>query len=569
MCAPLAVLCATLIPFEGVWHTATAGIVTSSERAWRAAVASDSEIASAAGVEILRAGGNAVDAACATTLALGVVNPFASGLGGGGFAIVYRAKSGKSMALDFRETAPARLVSTHPDQRLVIPRQSGLSVGVPGEARGLSELVHRLGALPFSRCIDPALRLARGFAVSPWLERQIAEELGRNPTTGPALVGSLFGIDAQAAIRLKAGDRVSRPALAKTLEKLRREGASSFYRGELAKAFVDAAAAHGGVLSLKDLAHYAPVERKPVVKKFLGKRVLGMPPPSAGGVIVAEALGILADHVPAMKRAGDAAPDTLHFQVEALKHGFADRARFLGDPDFAVLPIRHLLDPAYHRVLADRLKAEHVLAHQAYGTPAVAPPAPARDAGTAHVSVVDRAGNAVALTSTINLAFGSRIVAGDTGILLNDEMDDFTASPEAHDVFALAGGRANFAAPGKRPLSSMSPTIVLGKDGVELVAGAAGGPRIVSTTLALLVRVLVFGQDAAQAVKAPRVHHQWEPDELLYEPQFPPQTIRALETKGHATQAVQDLAKANLIVRTRSRLDAAADPRSGGATAGY
>ncbi len=520
-------------------------------------------------MEILRAGGNAVDAACATTLALGVVNPFASGLGGGGFAIVYQAKSGRSMALDFRETAPARLVATQPGQRLVIARQSGLSVGVPGEARGLSELVRRLGALPFSRCIDPALRLARGFAVSPWLEQQIAEEIGRNPTTGPALVGRLFGIDAQAAARLKTGDRVSRPALAKTLEKLQREGASAFYRGELAKALVDAAATHGGVLSLEDLARYAPVERKPISKEFLGKRVLGMPPPSAGGVIVAEALGVLASHVPAMKRAGAAAPDTLHFQIEALKHGFADRARFLGDPDFAPLPTKHLLDPAYHRALAGRLAAEHVLAHQDYGTPAAAPPAPARDAGTAHVSVVDRAGNAVALTSTINLAFGSRIVAGDTGVLLNDELDDFTASAEAQDVFALAGGKANFAAPGKRPLSSMSPTIVLGKDGVELVAGAAGGPRIVSTTLELLVRVLVFGQDAAQAVKAPRVHHQWEPDVLLYEPEFPPQTIRALETKGHATRAVHDLAKANLIVRTRSRLDAAADPRSGGAAAGY
>jgi gamma-glutamyltranspeptidase / glutathione hydrolase len=568
VCAALAVLCVTLIPCEGLSRTAR-GIVPSSTRAWQAAVASDSEIASAAGVASLRAGGNAVDAACATALALGVVDPFASGLGGGGFAIVYKAKSGKSVALDFRETAPARLVPATPYRQRVIPKQSGLSVGVPGEGRGLSELVRRFGALPFSRCIGPALRLARGFAVSPWLASQIAEELQRNPTTGPTLVGRLFGIDAEAATRLKAGDRVSRPALARTLVKLQRAGASALYQGQLAQALVDATVASGGVLGLDDLARYAPVEREPVVSELLGKRIVSMPPPSAGGVIITEALGILASQVPTMKRAGADAPETLHFQVEALKHGFADRSRFLGDPDFAVLPTSHLLDPVYHQALAATLTAEHVLAHQAYGTPAIAPSAPARDAGTAHISVVDRAGNAVALTSTINLAFGSRIIAGDTGILLNDEMDDFTASPDAQDVFSLAGGKANFAAPGKRPLSSMSPTIVLGKDGVELVTGAAGGPRIVSTTLQMILRVLVFGQSATQAVKAPRVHHQWEPDILLYEPGVATQTIHALKTKGHHVEPARDLAKANLIVRSRAGLDAASDPRSGGAPAGY
>jgi gamma-glutamyltranspeptidase/glutathione hydrolase len=500
---------------------------------------------------------------------LGVVDPFASGLGGGGFAVVYQARSRKSMALDFRETAPARLVPRNTDSRLVIPKQSGLSVGVPGEARGLSELVRRLGALPFSRCVGPALQLARGFAVSPWLARQIAEELTRNPTTGPALVGRLFGIDAAAASKLKAGDRVARPALAKTLEKLQREGASALYRGELAKALVDATTAAGGVLDLDDLARYTAVEREPIVTEFLGRKLVGMSPPSAGGVMIAEALGILAGGVPAMRRAGPDAPESLHFQAEALKHGFADRSRFLGDPDFAELPTRHLLDPGYHHTLAAKLSAEHVLAHQAYGTPAIAPAAPARDAGTAHISVVDRAGNAVALTSTINLAFGSRIVAGDTGILLNDEMDDFTASAEAQDVFSLAGGKANFAAPGKRPLSSMSPTIVLGDDGVELVTGAAGGPRIVSATLQMILRVLVFGQDATQAVKAPRIHHQWEPDVLLYEPGLATRTIHVLEAKGHHTEEAHDLAKGNLIVRSRAGLDAAADPRSGGAPGGY
>jgi gamma-glutamyltranspeptidase / glutathione hydrolase len=518
---------------------------------------------------MLKAGGNAADAACAAALALGVVNPFASGLGGGGFAIVYRADSGKRTALDFRETAPARLAPKKKGQRLVIPKQSGLSVGVPGEARGLAELVGRFGALPFSRCIQPALRLARGFALSPWAARQTGEELERHPGDGPTLIAALFGIDQAAAVRLKAGDRVFRPALARTLEKMRHDGAAAFYEGDIAKAMVEAVRGKDGVLELDDLARYALVEREPLVSEFQGRKVVTMPPPSAGGVILTEALGILSDRVGPMKEWGATAPSTLHFEAEALKHGFADRARFLGDPRYARLPLDHLLDRLYHHELSERVSADRVLEHASYGTPTPVPPAPARDAGTAHVSVVDRAGNAVALTTTINLGFGSRIVAGDTGILLNDEMDDFTASPENQDVFAVAGGTANFAEPGKRPLSSMTPTIVLGKSGVEIVTGAAGGPRITSATVQILLDVMVFGFDAGKAAKAPRIHHQWEPDLLYYEPGVSAGTVSALEKKGHSCEAAQDLGKANLIVRSRAGLDAASDPRSGGAPAGY
>jgi gamma-glutamyltranspeptidase/glutathione hydrolase len=536
----------------------------------RAAVASDSQAASAAGARVLRSGGNAVDAACATALALGVIDPFASGLGGGGFALVYLAKTGKSTVIDFRETAPARLHPSQKDQRLVIAKQSGLSVGVPGEPRGLSELVRRFGALPFSRCVGPALRLARWFAVTPWLAQQIKEEVERNPTSGPDLIARLFGIDRRSVAKLEAGTWVTRPDLAKTLRKLRREGADAFYRGDIAAALVGATAAAGGVLDLEDLARYAPVERRPLVREFLGRHVLTLPPPSAGGLIIAQALDILSDQMAAMRRAGSAtAPDNLHLLAEALKHGFADRSRYLGDPGFVHLPMEHLLDPSYHHALSQRLKLDRVLPHDAYGTPSPAPPHATRDGGTAHISVIDKAGNAVALTTTINLRFGSRIVAGKTGIVLNDEMDDFTASPDQQDVFALAGGTANFPAPGKRPLSSMSPTIVVGKHGVELVTGAAGGPRIVSTTLQILIDVLVFGLDAQQAVASPRIHHQWAPDVLLYEPGLPADTVHALESKGHHCQVAPDLGKANAIVRTRAGLDAAADPRSGGVPAGY
>ena len=532
-----------------------------------AAVASDSRAASQAGVEMLKSGGNAVDAACAAALALGVVNPFASGLGGGGFALVYLAKTGKTVALDFRETAPSALTNRAANGAGIRP-QSGLSVGVPGEARGLADLVRRHGALPFSRCVEPALRLARGFSVSPWLAQQIRDEIARNPESGPALIAKIFSIDRDAAVRIRTGDRIARPALAATLERMHREGPEALYRGEIATAMVAAVAAAGGVLSLEDLARYAPVERQPLSTSFLGHRVLTMPPPSAGGTILVEVLGILATRAAAWRReSGPAAPAYLHDLAEALKHGFADRARFLGDPAFTRVPLEHLLDAGYHHELDQRILPDKTLSHEAYGTPAKRPTEPARDGGTAHLSVVDKAGNAVALTTTINLEFGAHIVAG--GIVLNDQMDDFTVLSARPDVFSLTGSDANRPETGKRPVSSMSPTIVLGDRGVELVTGAAGGPRIVSATLQILLDVLVFGLDARQAVAAPRIHHQWEPDVLYYEPGLPLETVRALKDKGHQPKPRADIGKANAILRSRAGLDAASDPRSGGEPAGY
>ena len=562
----LAVLCVALVPSSGFAGT-PASASTTFLHASHAAVASDSRAASAAGVEMLKLGGNAVDAACATALALGVIDPFASGLGGGGFALVYLAKTRKTVALDFRETAPAALTDRAMGSAGVRP-QSGLSVGVPGEARGLAELIRRFGTLPFSRCVEPALRLARGFVVSPWLAQQIRDEIERNPATGQDLIANIFSMDREAANHVRAGDRVTRPALASTLERLRREGSEALYQGEIASAMVAAVAAAGVVLSLEDLDGYTPVERSPLATSFLGHRVLTMPPPSAGGTILVEALGILATRASAWQRGiGPAAPAYLHDLAEALKHGFADRARFLGDPAFSHLPLEHLLDARYHRELGHRILLDKVLAHDAYGTPEKRPTEAARDGGTAHVSVVDKAGNAVALTTTINLEFGARIVAD--GIVLNDQMDDFTMAAAHPDVFSLAGSDANRPEPGKRPVSSMSPTIVLGDRGVELVTGAAGGPRIVSATLQILLDVLVFGLDARHAVAAPRIHHQWEPDILFYEPGLPIAAVRALEAKGHQPKPRADIGKANAIVRSRAGLDAAADPRSGGVPAGY
>lgn len=532
------------------------------------AVASDSADASAAGAEMLRAGGNAVDAACATALALGVVHPFASGIGGGGFALVHLPKSNRTVALDFRETAPAGISIGQPGAIAIAP-QSGHSVGVPGELRGLGELVKRYGRLPFSRCVEPALRLAKGFAVTPWIARQISDELARNPQGAPGFLADVFALGNRPAAELRVGDRVSRPALGKTLARIRRDGAEAFYRGAIAREIVKSVTTAGGTITLDDLASYAPVERSPLVVTFHGRRIVTMPPPSAGGLVIAEALGILANHLSELRRTPDGpTADTVHWLAEALKHGFADRARFLGDPGFAQIPLAHLLDPAYHRELASRTRPDHVLVHDQYGTVTQPPLAPARDAGTSHISVVDEEGNAVALTSTVNLDFGARILAGKTGIVLNDQLDDFS-SPSGADVFAIPGGDANRPAPGKRPVSSMSPVIVLGEHGVELVTGAAGGPRIISATLQVLLNVMVFGLDARKAVAEPRVHAQWEPDLLFHEAAISPEILRDLRSRGHHPKLRPDIGKANAIVRSGNGLEAASDPRTGGSPAGY
>jgi gamma-glutamyltranspeptidase / glutathione hydrolase len=562
----VAALCMVLVPWAA--HAEAADQTPSLfSHTNRVAVASDSDAASQAAAKVLASGGNAVDAACAAALALGVVHPFASGLGGGGFALVHLAKSGKTVALDFREPAPRGLPVGTEGQML---RQSGLSVGVPGEPAGLGELVRRFGALPFARCVEPALRLARGFPASPFLIKQVQGELQRNPKSAPELIAALFDLHGRAASELHVGDRLTRSKLAATLERLRAKGARAFYQGDIARSLVAAVTAAGGALALDDLARYVPVERVPLETRFLGRRVRLMPPPSAAGIIIVEALGIISAHAAQRNADGRLPPgDYLHLVAEAAKHGFADRARYLGDPDFVTIPLDRLLDPAYHRELARRFRPASVLPHEAYGTPLPRTPAPARDAGTAHVSVVDQAGNAVALTTTVNLEFGSRIVAGNTGILLNDELDDFTVAPGRPDVFSLTGSAANQPAPGKRPVSSMSPAIVLGENGVELVLGAAGGPRIISATLQLLLDVLLLGKTVREAMETPRVHHQWEPDVLFFEPDLPAETARTLEKKGHHLEARQDVGKANLIVRTRSGLDAAADPRCGGAAAGF
>jgi gamma-glutamyltranspeptidase/glutathione hydrolase len=536
-----------------------------------AAVASDHPLASAAGVAALKAGGNAVDAACATALALGVVHPDSSGIGGGGFALIYLPKDKKSYALDFRERAPAAitpaLYTKNGKLDPELSKRGGLAVAVPGEVRGLSEMVRRWGKLPFARCVDGAQKLAaKGFPVSWRLAQSLAAIDRKAPGADPKFT-EIFATQNRAA-----GELWRRPDLAATLGKLRTGGADALYKGALANEIVKAVRAAGGVMDAADLAGYTATDRAPLSTDYRGLRVYSMPPPSSGGVALIETLGILAAHYPTeadLQRDGRESSAYLHILAEAFKHGFADRARFLGDTDFVPVDLAHLTSPAYQGELARRIKPDGVLPRDAYGTLG-APPAPRHDGGTTHLSVIDADGNAVALTSTVNLTFGAQLVAGKTGILLNDQMDDFSLEPGVPNAFGLIGNEQNAVAPHKRPLSSMTPTIAVdGKGQVRVVVGAAGGPTIISATAQAFLNVVDWKLDAQAALSAPRIHHQWFPDLLEIEGDIPRDVVDGLARRGQKIKERPHIGTVNLLVRTDKGIEAGAEPRSPSSPAGY
>jgi gamma-glutamyltranspeptidase/glutathione hydrolase len=493
----------------------------------RGAVAAAHPAASEAGAAVLREGGNAAAAAVAAAFALAVAEPQSSGVGGGGLALVYLAREDRVVAIDFRETAPAAarpgmfLVGGKPDPAL--SRCGGLAVAVPGAVKGYAEIARRFGNRPLPALVAPAVKLARDGVVVGRLWHRAARSardcLGKDP--------------AAAAIFLPGGappvpgTRVVQAELAATLRMLGRDP-DAFYRGPLARRIAAAVQARGGILTEADLAAYRTREREPLWGEFRGHRVAGFPPPSAGGAIV---LGLLRA-LEGEDRADVARSSEryLHVFAEVGKRLFERRGALLGDPDQvpgADAAARELASAAF----AARTRA----AVGETASPA-GPPGPAAPAGhTSHVSVVDAEGNAVVLTTTVNLQFGSGVVVPGTGILLNDEMDDFDAAPGAENAFGLTGGDANLPAPGKRPLSSMSPTLVFGPDGKVLLAvGSPGGSTIPSTVAWAILRTIDAGLPLDQAIGAPRIHHQWRPDVLVAEPGAVQEaTRRALEARGH------------------------------------
>jgi gamma-glutamyltranspeptidase / glutathione hydrolase len=534
--------------------------------------------ASRAAAEILRNGGNAVDGAVAAALALGVVQPDSSGLGGGGFAVVWLAKEKKARVLDFRETAPSRAVK---DMFVIdgkanakLSRWGGLAVAVPGEPAGLGELEGKYGKLGLAAVVQPALRLARnGYPVSHHQYCSIDEKrigcvapiqflpppplIDKDPLR-PLLYRGDKELDERAVLK--------RPELARTLEALGRRGPAAFYTGAVAQSIAATVQARGGILTVEDLAAYKPLWRDALVGTFRGHQVWTAPAP-AGGLTELEVLQIL-EARPPLTPLGRGSSTVDHQLAEAFKHAFADRARSLGDPAFVKVLEEKLTSAAYARMLAGRISDDKVLKPADYGDKEIAGPAEApHDHGTSHLCVADGEGNVVALTTTVNLLFGSRIVDPVSGVVLNDEMDDFSAQPGAPNAFGLIGAFANAVAPGKRPLSSMTPTIVT-KDGEPILCvGAAGGPTIVTATVQTIVNVIDFGLDVSAAVSAPRVHAQWMPNALVVEPDVPRDVVQALEKRGHKVVPMPSLATVQAVGIAPERLTAASDPRYGGAPA--
>lgn len=540
------------------------------DRAKRGMVVSAHPLASEAGLTVLQQGGNAIDAAVATTLAISVVEPASAGLGGGGFLLVRLGKTGEVKALDFRERAPLAATRTlYLDaQGKVRPNASTdgyLAVGIPGTIAGLYDVQKRYGKLTWKAVVAPATQLAaKGFPVSWRLADAIAQQktLQQNPAARQ--------IFTRKEVPLQAGDRLVQTDLAQTLATLA-DDPQSFYTGKLAQTIARDMAANKGLITLADLKRYRPIWRDPVCGDFRSMRVCSMPPPSSGGVHLLEILNILGDTD--LKAMGWHSPDALHLIVEAMRIAYADRAVYLGDPDFVKVPVAALISPAYakqRRQEIDPQKARPSSQVRA-ANPETLKRFGKESDDTSHLSVVDSAGNAVSLTFTINLGFGSGVVVPGTGIILNNEMDDFAIAPGVPNAFGLVGGDANAIAPGKTPLSSMTPTIVTERGQLRLVAGAPGGSTIITTVLQVVLNVLVYDMDARSAIAAPRLHHQWLPDQLRVERNgFDRLTLENLRGRGQKIGERGTWGNADAIVRSPDgTLEGAADPRGEGAAYGY
>jgi len=525
-------------------------------------VAAEHRLASQAGVEILQRGGNAVDAAVATALAVCVVNPSSCGIGGGGFMLIYMARPRRAWALDYRETAPAaatRDMFVRNGQAVAaLSRHGGLAVGVPGEVAGVVAALRRFGTLRLASVMASAIRLARdGFPIETHLAAEIAQNRDALRAV-PALARTFLHDDGTALV---VGETLRQPELARTLERIAAEGAKAFYQGSIAAHIARSVEAAGGVLSEHDLAMYRPKWRQPLRGMHRGAEVITMPPPSSGGVLL-EILDVLRhDDLPAL---GHNSPTYIHLLAEAMQHAFADRARLYGDPDVVDVSMQRLLAPDNTTALRHRISAVKTLDAAAYGTAASA-----IDHGTSHLSVMDAAGNAVGCTTTINTGFGSLVVAEDTGIILNNQMDDFSAQPGTPNVYGLIGTEANAVAPRKRPLSSMTPTIVTRHGAAVMVAGGSGGPLIISGTLQVLLNALDFDLDAAAAVAAPRIHDQWAPPILAVEPGIRALDRAALARCGHSVKEFAAMASVQIVRHSTAGFEGAADPRKGGEAIGW
>jgi len=554
----------------------------------KAMVASTHELASEAGVEAMRAGGNAVDAAVATGFALAVVHPQAGNLGGGGFLLL-RWADGRTRFLDYRETAPAAAT-----RNMYLDAQGDVVAGasefgyraiaVPGSVKGLVYAQKKWGKLLLARVMAPAIRLAReGFALA-WEDADDFKDADEKQLERFPESRRIFQRDGNF---YRQGEIFRQPELARTLERIAKDP-DDFYRGALAKELAGAIQKGGGLITEADLAAYEVKEREPVRGTYRGYEIISAPPPSSGGIALIEALNILEGYD--LKKLGNRSADAIHLTVEAFRRAFFDRAELLGDPDFAAVPVAQLLDKRYAAAWRQSIDPAHATLSAELARPAGifeeldrvarrnSRPVPAAGGNhTTHYSVVDSEGNAAAVTTTINDFMGSRVTAEGLGFLLNNEMDDFRTKPGAPNESGLIHGEANAIAPGKRPLSSMTPTMVLQDGKLWLVTGSPGGGTIITTVANVVLGMVDYGMDVQQAVNAPHFHHQWMPDSIHMErPHFSPDTVRMLQARGHRITwespwgtALWGSAESIAIDESTGERLGASDPRRNGKALGY
>lgn len=550
----------------------------------RSVVAADHPAASEAGASIMRQGGNAVDAAVATSFALAVVRPASCGVGGGGFMLIWNAEKQTAVSLDYRERAPAaatrdmylkpaagvggNATATESEGEPGSVR-GALAAGIPGTVAGLCHAAETYGSLPLNKLLEPAIRLCReGVEIDEHdldVQRSTLQTLRKYPgyETRFALLLSQYLNHGKP---WKKGDRFFSPLLP-ALELIAAHGADGFYAGEVAEAIQELMRADGGIITAQDLQSRVPAEREVLQAKFHGDTVLTMPPPSSGGLALIQTLQSL-EHweqlsSTSLKKLNHNSADYVHVVSEALKHAFADRAEFLGDTDFVDVPLKRLLSDSYARQTAARIDRSRTLPAEAYGRFFAG-----SDGGTSHFSVIDSVGNAVACTETINLTFGSFSVVPRYGIILNNQMDDFSARPGEPNAFGLMQSEANAVQPGKKPLSSMTPTIVVRDGKAVFSCGASGGPRIITATLQVLLNFELFEMTPRQAVSAARFHHQWYPHELLLERTLASELTGPLSGLGHQIRRSSSLAASQAVARTAVGLNGGSDPRKHGSPAG-
>jgi gamma-glutamyltranspeptidase/glutathione hydrolase len=535
-------------------------------------VVSANSLASEAGLSMLKKGGNAVDAAVGTTLAISVVEPFSAGIGGGGFLLFYSQKTGEIKALDFRERAPIKAtrnmyLDANGKVRSGASTDGYLAVATPGTVAGMYAVHRRYGKLPWQEVVKPAISLAKnGFIISDrvsWRSFSAYETRKKTILNNPS-AKDIFTRDGE---YYQPGEKLIQRDLANTLEAIS-QNPQSFYTGKIAQTIADDMAKNGGLITLEDLKAYKPIWRNPVCGNFRKAKICSMPPPSSGGIHLLQILNIIGDTD--LQSLGWYHPNAIHLMVEAMKIAYSDRAKYLGDPDFVKVPIQQLISPTYAKKRRQEINMKMTTPSTEI-KPEIKILKKHESIETSHLNVVDADRNAVSLTFTINTGFGAAIVTPGTGILLNNEMDDFTAAPGIANSFGLMGNEANSIAPQKTPLSSMTPTIITENNRFKMAVGAPGGSTIITQVLQVILNVLEYKMDVGAAVSTSRIHHQWLPDELRVEPwSLDALTLADLRRRGHKIKEIAPWGNGNAIAVTKDdTLEAAADPRGEGLPRGY